>query len=414
MHSNPARTATAVGRNPIPVPEPTLTAAEIVQRARDMVPVLREASAGMENSRRISDEMNQKFQQAGFYRILQPRRFGGYEFDLNTFVAAMIEIARGDGSAGWVLCFNAAHNFFATFLSEAAQIEMYGDSGDLRWPLIYQPTGTITAVEGGYKVDGNWDYASGVQISNWLGAVCLLLEPGAPPRAHMVAMRAEDLGQTDNWFTLGLRGTGSVRVTASDLFVPGHRVLALDDLARRSNVPGYGTVSNPFYRTPDGPVFFLELACVAVGLARAALDFLDDYARSRRQPFPPFTEFHASEKIHRRMAEATSLVDAAEALLYRVSQQQIDRAAAVDDPDGFPEVDIRRAGIDVQQVVDLSFQSIQIVFLSSGSSGARNGSTLERIYRDISMLRTHYVLDYDRTWRNWGALAFGHPAPEAM
>lgn len=402
-------------RGGITAPEPELTAGQIVSRARALVPYIRLQAPLMEKQRRISDEMNRKFMDAGFYRILQPRRFGGYEFDLETFVAVMVEIARGDGSAGWVLTFNAAHNYFATFFAEAAQLEMYGDDGDCRWPLIYQATGSARKVDGGYLVNGAWDYASGIQISNWLGVVCTQGDrESQPPALRMMAMRASEISFDDNWQTLGLRGTGSLRVIARDVFVPEHRALSLDALAARLDVPGYGTVDNPFYRTPDLPVFFLEIACVAVGLARASIDVLMEYAQQKKQAYPPFTALHKSEKIHRRLADATATADAAEALLYHLARQQMNRSKRVDDADGFPDVELRRAGIDAQKAVELSFEAVQTVFLSAGSSGARNGSPLERIYRDISMLRTHYLMDHDRTWRNWGALAFGHPAPEAM
>lgn len=397
----------------IPQPESGLTAEQIIARARAMVPYLRLQAPLMEQQRRISDEVNQKFMEAGFYRILQPRRFGGYEFDLNTFVAAMIEIARGDGSAGWVLTFNAAHNFFATFFAEAAQREMYGEAGDCRWPIIYQATGSATKVDGGYRINGAWDYASGIEISNWLGIVCTEGAPAGQPAAlRMFVVNRSDVSILDNWHVLGMRATGSVRVAATDIFVPDHRTLSLSVLAARTDVPGFGTVENPFYRTPDLPVFFLEVACVAVGLARASLDCLAEYARKRRLPFPPFTPLHQSEKIHRRLAEATSTADAAEALTYHLAREQIARSERVDHADGFPDLELRRAGIDAQKVVQLCFETVETVFLSAGSSGARDGNPLERIYRDISMLRTHYLMDHDRTWRNWGALAFDLPAPE--
>jgi 3-hydroxy-9,10-secoandrosta-1,3,5(10)-triene-9,17-dione monooxygenase len=117
-------------------PEPGLTSAEMVRRARDLMPYLRERSAAMEQERRISDEVNERLCALGIYRILQPRRFGGYEFGLRTFADVMVELTRADGSTGWVSCFTTAHCWWAAQLPEQGQIELFGDDGDLRAPII--------------------------------------------------------------------------------------------------------------------------------------------------------------------------------------------------------------------------------------------------------------------------------------
>src|ERR1700728_3697916 len=93
----------------IPVPEPDLTPEELIRRARAMRPVLRERQEACEAAGTILPETNRDFLAAGFYRPAQPRRFGGYEFDVPTFLEVMMEIARGCPSSGWVLALTAGH-----------------------------------------------------------------------------------------------------------------------------------------------------------------------------------------------------------------------------------------------------------------------------------------------------------------
>src|SRR5919201_199361 len=145
----------------IPVPEPELTTAEMVERARAMIPVLRERQEECERLGRLPDETSRDFIEAGFYRILQPRRFGGYEFDLPTFARVAIELARGCPSSGWAYALTAGHaHLLSAFFSEECQIDVYGDDGELRLPGNFRP-GTATTVDGGYRVTGEWDYVSG-------------------------------------------------------------------------------------------------------------------------------------------------------------------------------------------------------------------------------------------------------------
>ena len=124
----------------ITVPEPGLTQEEMVQRARDMVGVLRERQEEAERIGRLPDETSRDFIEAGFYRILQPRRFGGYEFDLPTFTRVAIALARGCPASGWTYTLTAGHaHMLASLWSEQGQIDIYGADGEVRMPGRFRP-----------------------------------------------------------------------------------------------------------------------------------------------------------------------------------------------------------------------------------------------------------------------------------
>src|SRR6204780_1935439 len=140
-------------------PEPALTVDELLRRADAMRPLLRERQAACEEAGELSEDTNNLFLAAGFYRILQPGLFGGYEFALPDFIRVMIAVARGCSESAWVLALTSGHTVLAAQLSENAQREAFGTTGDLRAPGVWMPVGVGVPTEGGFRVNGAWDYA---------------------------------------------------------------------------------------------------------------------------------------------------------------------------------------------------------------------------------------------------------------
>ncbi len=205
-------------------PEPALTPEELVRRADALRPVLRERQAQTEASGDVSYETNQLLVDAGFYRAVQPRAFGGYEFDLSTFARLVTSLARGCPETAWVLSIVSGHVFqLATFPLEG-QREAYGQSGDFRAPEVAAPQGKGRRVDGGYLVSGAWDYASGSTFATHALLTFVLEDPQSGQSGMRMGVFArEDFDVVRNWDVIGMQGTGSNRVVLSDVFVPEHR-----------------------------------------------------------------------------------------------------------------------------------------------------------------------------------------------
>jgi 3-hydroxy-9,10-secoandrosta-1,3,5(10)-triene-9,17-dione monooxygenase len=149
---------------------------ELVARAAGLREQLHAESDAAEERGGYSPEMHQAFVDAGFYRMLQPRMFGGYEMDLADYFRVIIEIGRGDPQTGWALCLAAGHAFqIGAFFNEQAQAEIFGIEGDVVIPSRAVPGGTATRVNGGWQVDGTWDYCSGATYATH--ALLLALTP---------------------------------------------------------------------------------------------------------------------------------------------------------------------------------------------------------------------------------------------
>ncbi|MDP6345100.1 MAG: hypothetical protein QF578_21380 [Alphaproteobacteria bacterium] len=386
-----------------------LSGPELIARAAALVPILRERANSCEDLRRVPDETVRDFLEAGLYRIVQPRCFGGYEQGLPVMVRCMMEVARGCPSSAWVLCLTAAHTWWAALYPAEAQAEVFGDDGDLRFPLIFAPTGQALPVDGGYRLDGTWNYASGCDNSNWLGVNALIppAADGRPPAPVMCLIRADDYRVNDNWHVMGLRGTGSKQAVAEGVFVPERRALVLQTLDE-APPPGAAIHDNPFYRGPAGPIFFAEIASIAVGIAKGAVEAFDARARVKTTPFKPGVLLFESEAARGRLARATAMVDAAEAMLLRQAETYMEMLATRVPAGQTLNLEERaRMQLQLQHVVEESGKAVELLFVAGGTSAMNDGEPLQRYFRDISALRTHYLMDGDRVRDNWGRLNFG-------
>ena len=155
---------------------------EMIQRAEDLIPVLRERSEDAIKDRRIPKETIEDFKKAGFFKILQSEKYGGYELDPHTFSEVQIRVAQGCMSTAWVLGVVGIHPFQLALYDEKAQEEVYGDDPDTLVSSSYAPLGKVEHVDGGFKLSGHWQWSSGSEHCEWalLGALVFPPEGGAP------------------------------------------------------------------------------------------------------------------------------------------------------------------------------------------------------------------------------------------
>ena len=389
-------------------PEPDLTPAEMLRRAQAMRPTLRARQAECEALGRLPEATNDEFVKAGFYRILQPRRFGGYEFDVPTFVTVMTEIARGCPSSGWVLALTSGHTHTLTYLSEQAQVEAYGADGEYRAPFVATPGVFAAAADGGYVLNGGWDYSSGCDIAtHFLGHFVVPPAPGGTFTLLIALIDRGDYEIVDNWDVVGMRGTGSRRVVVKDLFVPEHRI-APSPLFGPSTVPSVH--KNPMYRGRPLSLLMLELVCVSVGVAYAAIDAYEDILRSKRvsTPVSPFRYEDATFQQH--FGQAMALVATANAALRQIATDYMALAARQASA-GTPITDEEDSGLLIieQQCVRMCGEAVDLLFRTGGSSAGKADAPLQRYMRDMMFIRTHMGLQFEGAQRNFAKLRFELP-----
>jgi 3-hydroxy-9,10-secoandrosta-1,3,5(10)-triene-9,17-dione monooxygenase len=412
--------APAEATGPIPAPEPDLTPAQLIGRATALRERLIEEAPEGEARGGYSAALHEAFTDAGFFRTLQPRRFGGYEFGLDVFGELVAELAHGDMSAAWSVCLATDHSWhIASWYSEQAQADLFGADGHFCAPHRAAPTGTATPVDGGYLVEGRWDYCSGITHSSHFIATAMGPsphgEPGDPhvPLACVLPQGTYEI--IDDWgagATIGLQGTGSNSVAVHGTLVPTHHVEPYE--WKNFELPPEGTVGyqlhrNPMYLGRSTTIYYGGLAAPMVGAARAALDEYDAILRSRPTPLPPRIPRAEHPDFQRWYGEAQSLTDAAGVLLDGASERYLEAGRRWERGEPFTIGDDSRIRGVMMQSARLAWDAIDIMFRTGGSTAAKRGSRLQRIYRDASMYRTHIGAQYDLHHAADAKVHFGIP-----
>lgn len=386
------------------IPEPELTPDDVIARAKALQPRVRQEATAAARRGTYSPELHEAFLDAGFYRILQPRRFGGYEFDVATFFRVIIEIGQGDPGSAWCLCLGAGHAMqAASHFPVDVQAELFGAHGCFIAPLSAAPRGTATRVDGGYRVSGTWAYSSGVPYStHFMGAA---LRTGADgtnekllvviPRSHYTILDDWGGGQT-----IGLQASGSNSVRVDDVFVPerftttggmvagsGTATVVDDGVAQGARIHG-----NPMYMGNSVPFGAGELACAQIGAARAALVEFEKVVRTKKRTFEPQILMYLHRDAHRAYGQAVQLVDCAETLLLAAADKYArvcrEWVYAAERPAG---EDFTRCANQMMKAVQLAWEAGELLFRSVGTTAARSGQLLARLFLDLEMQRTQWT-----------------------
>lgn len=380
----------------VPVPEPDLTPAQVIARAEAMIPQLRELQDQAEADGRYSEDTHRRFDEAGFYRILQPRRFGGYEFDMTTFFKTVVHIATGDPGTGWCLTLGSSHAWVVgSHFSEEAQIEMFGPTGDFRSPHRAVPSGRAVPTDGGYRVTGRWSYASGIPYATYALGNAIVEGDGTEdrPQIVVVAVPRDAFTILDDWGggrTLGMNSSGSNSFLVDDVFVPHRRVLPFTWREPEAPTPGMRLHGNPmYYGRMSGP-YHATLVAPMVGAARAALDEFRELIMTKQTTFAPIVPRYRFHDDQRAYGLAMAMTDAAETILYGFGSQYAEQtSAAAETGVPIPLTQDARWWAMLQQAGSLACDAVETLFHRATASSARRGDRLMRYFRDVSMYRGH-------------------------
>ena len=258
------------------------TREELVARARAMIPTLRARAASAEAARKIQDETIADLHTAGFFRILQPRRWGGYEMDPQAFFDVQMALAEGCMSTGWMFGVVGGHPYELALFPDAAQREVWGEDTSVLASSSYQPVGQVERVEGGFFLSGRWGFSTGCDHCKFvlLGAMIPSAEAGGPPDMRTFLLPRADYKIEDAWHVFGLKATGSQDIVVDRAFVPEYRThKAIDGFLCQN--PGQAENDAPLFSLPWAQVFVRLVSTAAIGGARGAVQAAVDIAKSR-------------------------------------------------------------------------------------------------------------------------------------
>lgn len=370
----------------------------VLGRVRALTAGIRERAPAAEEARTVSREVVEALLSAGITRILMPARFGGYGLGLDTWFEVVREIGKVDASHAWCASLMIHHPHYIGQFSEAAQQAVWADGIDAAIAASLQPSGKVRRVDGGYRVSGQFPFASGINHSRWL-IVCSLLETDGRPEAVFFLVRPGDYKVLDTWFTTGMRATGSNTAVCDDVFVPENFTIRLSDL-QEGRTPGAALHAHPIYRAPFISYAPLTFVTPMLGAAQGSYELFREGAKTRRLTRGgPVTEVVS---IQVRMARAAADLDAMELLLRRaldVAQAPVPPTLAVR----------ARSMRDFSRSVELCIGVIDTLMAMSGTAGFAASHPIQRAWRDIHFAAMHVALNSEQNFSHFGRIEFGLP-----
>lgn len=375
---------------------------QILDGIRDIAPNLRARAQETEGNRRVPDESIKEIRETGFFRMLQPTRYGGAESDLVPFYSAVKLIAQACGSTGWVSSVLGAHNWHLATFPEQAQDDMWGEAPDLLLSSAYAPMGRALPVDGGYRLSGTWSFSSGCAYAGGaiLGAL-VLGDDGKPVDNVAMVVPAADYTIEDVWHTVGLRGTGSNNIVVDDVFVPSHRVLSFAD-SFRCECPGQTVNPAPLYRVPLFSLMSTTITTPLVGMATGAYEAHVAHQKDRVRAYggaqskdDPFAKV--------RVAQAASEIDAAW-LQLTTNIADVEAAARAGSVPMTLRTRVRR---DQVRASERAIYAIDRLFENSGASAIATDTPIQRFWRDAHSARVHVVNDPEAALKTFGDQEFG-------
>ncbi|SDC67447.1 3-hydroxy-9,10-secoandrosta-1,3,5(10)-triene-9,17-dione monooxygenase oxygenase subunit [Rhodococcus tukisamuensis] len=382
----------------------------VIEKLNELLPTLRERAQETEDLRRIPDDSIKALQEAGFFRLLQPAQWGGYEASPVEFYTAVRNIASACGSTGWVAGIIGVHNWHLALFSQQAQEDVWGVDRDVRISSSYAPMGAGTAVDGGYQVSGAWAWSSGCDHADWVVVGGPVIKDGRPVDFGSFLIPRSDYEIDDVWNVVGLRGTGSNTVVVKDVFVPRHRFLsfkAMSDLT----APGLENNTAPVYKMPWGTIHPTTISTPIVGMAYGAYDAHVEHQGKRVRAAYAGEKAKDDPFAKVRIAEASSDIDAAwRQLLGNVADEYELLLAGKEVP-----IELRlRARRDQVRATGRAIASIDLLFENSGATALQNGTPIQRFWRDAHAGRVHAANDAERAYVMFGGAEFGLPLTDTM
>src|SRR6185437_15634358 len=196
-----------------------------VERARALIPALKERSDQATAERRIPAETIAELREGGFFRVVQPKRHGGLELDPRVLFDIQMTLAEGCMSTAWVYGVVAVHPFQLALFDARAQRDVWDKNPDVLVSSSYQPVGKVERAEGGFVLSGRWGFSSGCDHCDWvlLGAMIPPPSPNDPPDMRTFLLPRSDYRIVHDWNVFGLQGTGSHGIVVEKAFVPDYR-----------------------------------------------------------------------------------------------------------------------------------------------------------------------------------------------
>ena len=379
---------------------------EAMQRARQIVPILRERAQQAEDARMLIRDNEQLLHETGLFRFHQPKAFGGMELDFVAVVDIPAELARGCPSTAWNVGNVACHHWILGYYDPETQREVWDANPDaLIASSIALAAGRARKAEGGFVVNGRWPFSSAVDNSEWnMLAVTVYDDDGKTPIDwRLCLVPKSDYEIIDTWYAMGMAATGSKDVAVSELFVPERRALALLRCRGGREHPGAALNPGPLFRIPVVAASSHPLAPAALGAAEGAYELFLAAMEKRAGTYTGarVADFQA---VQIKVAGARCLINSAR---YFLRQSAIAFQAAAERNE-VPDLETKlRFRAHSAFAVSQSREAVETLWSCYGAQGLYTRDPLQRHLRDVLAINQHFSFNFDIAGAAYGLHALG-------
>ena len=375
----------------------------LIARAREIRPLLERHASQTDSLRRLPDDVVRGLRESGLCRLMVPKRHGGYQTSVRTYIEVMAEVGRGCASTAWVASLVNVCEWLAGLFPDRAQQDVWGANRDAWIAGSLAPNGIAIPVDGGWRVSGKWPWASGSMHSQWVACgIHMENERGEMTNLGLSLMPIADVTVEDTWFMVGMKGTGSNTIIAKDAFVPEHRFLPYPPAFQGQ----YRTehVDEPVYRVALVPVTVLILAGSQLGAASAALEYVVAKSKTRGITHTTFQRQADSSGFQMLVAEAAMKIDTAYLHALRAADD-LDRAA---DTRRHPDLTERaRVRMDTALAAKYAREAVELLVQAHGTSSLADHNPLQRLWRDVHVASHHAITEWQVNLEVYGRALLG-------
>jgi 3-hydroxy-9,10-secoandrosta-1,3,5(10)-triene-9,17-dione monooxygenase len=356
----------------------------LIARARALLPAIAARREEADSRRDLPPETVAELRAAGLFRAFQPRGWGGLELDPRVVLDIQNIFAEVCVSTAWIYGVLSVQAFLLARFDRQAQADVWGGDPMALVSSSFQPVGTVTPVDGGFRIAGRFPFSSGSSHCDWalVGGVVPPVPGRDKPEMRLFLIPRADYAIHDTWRVIGLKATGSNDLVIEDAFVPGYRTYAPD--SGLLPLPASSGLS-PLYRLPWLHVFASAVSNLGVGAARGALAAFAEATKSRRSGV---TGVAASDNplFHSVIARTRAEADAADVIAKRNFGHYVDHVAR-DAPVSLSDALVYRAQLtsSMRKMALL----VDEMMLLLGGRGIHVDAPISRFWLDLSAARAH-------------------------
>ncbi|MDF0752577.1 acyl-CoA dehydrogenase family protein [Marinobacter sp. 71-i] len=361
---------------------------ELKNALKPIIKTLSDNARDSEANRRANEENIRQLQEAGAFKLMVPKRYGGYEGSIRSHLEVTSLLAEGCGGTAWVTALTNVCAWLTGLFGEQAQNDIFGADPDARVAGVFAPSPETERVDGGLKISGKWYASSGILHADWALVGVLEFNSKQEVAGHYMALVPKDQFDIDDtWFTSGMRGSGSNCIVINDVVVPNHRLLDMNQALNSEYATEFK--DEIAYQKPLMPIAALVLVGAQLGLGRAALQHVIEKAPNRGIAYTNFQNQSESSVFQAQVAEAALKIHTAELLAFNAADEIDDCGERGEKMDYLSRARIRAVTGEVARNVT---EAIDILLSAHGAGSFAEFNPMQRFWRDANAAARHAIV----------------------